>query len=75
MSVRTGRTSRQTRQPMYTAEALQRLSSVLHIGAIAMEVGRPLRWDPKTESFNDSKANALRRRVRRDDWKRAVAKT
>jgi myo-inositol 2-dehydrogenase/D-chiro-inositol 1-dehydrogenase len=63
------------REPMYTAEALQRLSSVLHIGAIAMELGRPLRWDPKTEAFDDPAANALRQRTRRDDWKRAVAKT
>jgi predicted dehydrogenase len=61
--------------PMYTAEALQRLSSVLHIGAIAMELEKPLRWDPKTESFDDAKANALRQRPRRDDWKRAVAKS
>ena len=60
--------------PMYTAEALQRLSSVLHIGAIAMELEKPLRWDPKTESFDDEKANSLRKRTRREDWKRAVAK-
>ena len=56
--------------PMYTAEALQRLSSVLHIGAIAMELGKPLKWDPKTEAFDDAAANALRRRARREDWKR-----
>jgi predicted dehydrogenase len=56
--------------PMYTAEALHRLSTTLHLGAIAMEVGRPLRWDPEKESFNDDAANALRRRARRDDWKR-----
>jgi predicted dehydrogenase len=62
-------------EPMYTAEALQRLSSVLHIGAIAMELEKPLRWDPKTESFDDQQANALRQRARRDDWKRTTAKT
>ncbi|MDO8541479.1 MAG: Gfo/Idh/MocA family oxidoreductase [Opitutaceae bacterium] len=59
--------------PMYTAEALQRLATVLHLGAIAMELGKPLRWDPKTESFDDQQANALRQRPRRD-WQRAVAK-
>jgi hypothetical protein len=42
----------------------------LHIGAIAMELGRPLKWDPKAEKFDDPQANALRRRARRDDWKR-----
>jgi len=63
------------REPMYTAEALQRLSTVLHIGAIAMELGKPLKWDPQTESFDDAEANALRQRPRRGDWKRATTKT
>jgi len=57
--------------PMYTAEALHRLSTVLHVGAIAMELERPLRWDPQTESFDDPRANALRQRASRDDWMRA----
>jgi predicted dehydrogenase len=56
--------------PMYTAEALHRLSTTLHLGAIAMELGRPLQWDPKAEKFNDDAANALRQRPRRDDWQR-----
>lgn len=64
-AIRTGR------PPMYTAEALHRLSTVMHIGAISMELHRPLRWDPKTESFDDPKANELRQRPSREDWKRA----
>ncbi len=56
--------------PMYTAESLHRLSTVLHVGAIAMELGKPLKWDPKKEAFDDAQATALRTRVRRDDWKR-----
>jgi predicted dehydrogenase len=62
-----------TGQPaMYTAEALHRLSTTLHLGAIAMELGRPLKWDPVGELFpDDAKANALRTRSRREDWKRA----
>lgn len=56
--------------PMYTAEALHRLSTTLHLGAIAMELGRPLQWDPKTERFDDPQANALRARKSRDDWKK-----
>ncbi|HEX2862144.1 MAG TPA: Gfo/Idh/MocA family oxidoreductase [Lacunisphaera sp.] len=60
------------RPPMYTAEALHRLSTTLHLGAIAMELGRPLRWDPATESFpEDAAANALRTRPERTDWQRA----
>ena len=61
---------RNGQQPMYTAEALHRLSTTLHLGAIAMELGRPLRWDPAKEEFDDAAANALRSRLRRDDWRR-----
>ena len=58
--------------PMYTAEALHRLSTTLHLGAIATELGRPLKWDPVGELFpDDAKANALRTRPRREDWKRS----
>jgi len=56
--------------PMYTAEALHRLSTTLHLGAIAMELGRPLKWDPVKEEFNDPAANALRSRPTRNDWRR-----
>jgi len=56
--------------PMYTAEALHRLSTTLHLGAIAMELGRPLKWDPRAETFDDAQANALRSRPRRNDWQR-----
>lgn len=56
--------------PMYTAEALHRLSTTLHLGSIAMELGRPLKWDPQTEKFDDAAANALRARPRREDWKK-----
>lgn len=57
--------------PMYTAEALHRLSTTLHIGAIAMELGRAVKWDPAAEKFiGDDAANALRSRRSRDDWKR-----
>lgn len=58
---------RNGRPPMYTAEALHRLSTMLHLGAISMELNRPLRWDPSAESFvGDDAANALRRRPRRN---------
>lgn len=64
-AIRTGST------PTYTAEALHRLSTTMHLGLIAMELGRPLRWDPQTEAFDDEQANALRSRVSREDWQRA----
>ena len=59
---------RQGRPPMYTAEALHRLCTTLHLGAIAMELGRPLKWDPVKEQFDDAAANALRSRKMRNDW-------
>jgi hypothetical protein len=56
----------------YTAEAGQRLSTVMHIGNIAIELGRKLKWDPQAESFvNDEAANKLRTRPSREDWKKA----
>jgi len=59
-----------SRQPTtYTAEADQRLSTAMHIGNIAMQLGRKLKWDPASESFpGDDAANALRSRPARDDW-------
>jgi myo-inositol 2-dehydrogenase/D-chiro-inositol 1-dehydrogenase len=59
------------RSPIYPAEDLHRLSSALHMGAIAMELGRKLTWDPASEAFvDDAEANALRRRPARD-WSTA----
>lgn len=60
--------------PMYTAEALHRLSTTLHLGAIAMELGRPVQWDPVAEAFPaDTAANALRSRPQREEWRRVSA--
>jgi predicted dehydrogenase len=59
------------RPTTYTAEADQRLSTTMHVGNIAMTLGRKLRWDPQSESFpGDDAANALRSRPARDDWKK-----
>jgi predicted dehydrogenase len=62
-----------SRQPTtYSAEADQRLSTTMHIGNIAMELGRKLTWDPKSESFpGDKAANALCSRPARNDWMKA----
>jgi len=58
------------KQPTYTAEDLHRLSTCMHIGNIAMELGRKLRWNPEDETFvDDAEANKLRSRPQRDDWK------
>lgn len=58
--------------PSYTAEDLQRLSSMMHIGNISMELGRKLKWNPDRETFpDDPEANALRSREARKDWGRS----
>ena len=59
---------RSGKSPTYSARGLHKLSNVMHIGAISMELGRPLKWDPKKESFDDSDANELRSRARRGSW-------
>lgn len=53
-------------EPVYDAESLHQLSTVMHMGAISMELDRPLKWDPKTEQFNARQANALRSREQRN---------
>jgi len=49
----------QTRKPTITpVEVAHRSTSVCHIGAICLDLGRPLEWDPATEKFvNDAEAN------------------
>jgi len=56
----------------YTAETMHLLHTTLHLGVIAIRLGRKLRWDPKAEQFpNDDAANALRSRPpAREEWKK-----
>jgi predicted dehydrogenase len=57
--------------PTYTAETIHRLCAPLHAGLIAMDLGRPLRWDPRKEEFiGDAEANRRTQRTLREDWKR-----
>ncbi len=57
------------RDPYFPAEVGHRCSTVAHIGNIAMELGRKLRWDPDKEEFpDDETANRLRSRARREPW-------
>ena len=55
--------------PYFPAEVGHRCSTVAHIGNIAMELGRKLRWNPDTEEFaDDETANRMRSRARREPW-------
>ncbi len=57
------------RDPYFPAEIGHRCCSVAHIGNIALDVGRKLRWDPETEEFiDDEMANRLRSRAMREPW-------
>jgi hypothetical protein len=45
------------------------VSTLMHIGNIAMRLGRPLAWDPNREEFpNDPEANSMRQRTLRAPW-------
>ena len=58
------------RDPYFPAETGHRCASVAHIGNIAMELRRPLRWDPAAEQFiGDAQANRLLSRPMRAPWR------
>jgi len=55
--------------PYFPAEVGHRCCSVAHLGNIAMDLGRKLRWDPDQEEFpDDEAANRLRGRAMREPW-------
>jgi len=57
------------RDPYFPAEIGHRCSSLLHIGNIAMDLGRKLRWDPQKEEFpGDAQANLRLSRAMREPW-------
>lgn len=58
--------------PTYDVETLQKLCVTLHMGVIAADLGRPLRWDPKRNRFrDDSAANRRQYRELNTDWESA----
>ncbi len=51
-------------------EVGHRSSTFCHLANIAMELGRPLQWDPAAEAFTgDEAANRMRRRSMRAPWR------
>jgi predicted dehydrogenase len=57
------------RDPYFPAEIGHRCCSVAHLGNIALELGRKLRWDPHAERFpDDPEANRLLSRAMRAPW-------
>jgi len=60
---------RSRREPIAPIEEAHRTITVAHLGNVAMQLGRPVRWDPETERFpGDPAAERLARRAMRGDW-------
>ena len=57
------------KDPYFPAEIAQRCNTICHMGNIAMQLRRKLRWDPEHERFvDDPEANRLLSRVYREPW-------
>jgi len=57
------------RDPYFPAEFGHRVASICHIGNIAMELGRKLKWDPVAEQFpGEAEANRYLARAMRSPW-------
>jgi hypothetical protein len=51
------------------ASVAHRAASVLLLGGIVKQVNRPIKWDPKAETFlNDDEANRLTSIAKREPW-------
>nr|MDQ3625174.1 gfo/Idh/MocA family oxidoreductase [Verrucomicrobiota bacterium] len=56
-------------QPIAPAEVGHRTATICHLANIAMAVGSPLKWDPKTERItNNEQANAMIAPAMRQPW-------
>jgi hypothetical protein len=49
-------------------ESAHRATTICHALNIGLRLGRPLKWDPETERFDDDEANAMRSRAYRAPW-------
>jgi hypothetical protein len=53
----------------YTAADMHLLHVTLHMGVIAIRLGRKLTWDPRREEFvGDDEANRIRKGPTARDW-------
>jgi predicted dehydrogenase len=56
-------------QPVSNAEVAHRSISACHVANMCKRLGRPIKWDPVTESvIGDEEANRLRSRAYREPW-------
>lgn len=54
--------------PVCDVEIGHRSASVCHLGNLSLRLNKPLDWNPQTEKFAQSDANALRSRPMRGGW-------
>jgi len=60
---------RHRRQPISDLESQHRSATTCHLGNIALQLGRPLRWDAAQEDFGrDLEANSLMQRQQREGY-------
>jgi len=58
------------KDPYFPAEVGHRCSTLSHIGNIAMDLGKTLKWDPKKETFpEDATANRMLTSPMRKPWR------
>jgi predicted dehydrogenase len=57
------------KDPYFPVDIGHRVATVCHLANISIRLGRKLKWDPKTERFeNDAEADAMRSRPMRSPW-------
>jgi hypothetical protein len=60
---------RSRQRPFRDIERAHRTATICHLGNIAYQIGRPLKWDPvKEEIVGDAYANRFLDRARREPW-------
>ncbi len=58
------------KDPYFPVDIGHRVSTVCHLGNIAIKMGRKLKWDPDKEVFpNDNEANRMLSRPMRSPWR------
>ncbi|MBT3751734.1 MAG: hypothetical protein HOG34_22345 [Bacteroidetes bacterium] len=59
---------RTRKQPICNPEVGHRSATLCNMAIIAEKLGKPLKWDPVKEKFNNRDANKLKSYRYRGDW-------